>query len=409
MKKNIWIFNHYGCTPKTGSVIRHFTFAKNLKDKGYNAKIFASNQLHYVKSTFDVEDKAYKEYTDEAVPVVFINTPKYDNNGIKRVENMLSYFLKLFSVTKQIVEKGGEKPDVIIASSPHPLTCIAGIFIARRYKVPCIVEIRDLWPESIVEYSTRFSKNHPLIKILYQGEKWIYKKADKIILTMPCGYDYIKEKKWDKVIPESKCFHINNGVDLEAFDFNKENFKIHDVDLENKDIFKIVYTGSIRTVNNLGILLDCAKTVANPKIKFLIWGDGDEVLHLKNRVVNEKITNVCFKGRVDKKYVPFILSNADVNLCHNSDSKLFRFGISFNKLFDYYASGKPILMTFKPGANPIDLYNCGFNCKIENMQEIIDRMLDEKEYNLMCNGAKVAVNDFDFKTLTDKLIEVIEG
>ena len=74
------------------------------------------------------------------------------------------------------------RPDVIFASSVHPLTLVAGLQLAKHFGVKCVCEVRDLWPESIVVYSNRFTKDNPLIKLLYRGEKWIYKKAESLCL-----------------------------------------------------------------------------------------------------------------------------------------------------------------------------------------------------------------------------------
>ena len=116
-------------------------------------------------------------------------------------------------------------------------------------------------------YSDRFTKDNPLIKLLYRGEKWIYKKADALVFTMEGAYDYIVKQGWEKEIPRSKVHYINNGVDLEQFDYNKEHFRVEDPDLNDPNIFKVVYTGSIRRVNNLGLLLDAAKCVKDPRVK----------------------------------------------------------------------------------------------------------------------------------------------
>ena len=75
---------------------------------------------------------------------------------------------------------GHTKPDIIYASSVHPLTLVAGIRLAKYLGVECVCEVRDLWPESIVEYSRRFTRKHPLVRLLYQGERWIYQKADRL-------------------------------------------------------------------------------------------------------------------------------------------------------------------------------------------------------------------------------------
>ena len=79
---------------------------------------------------------------------------------------------------------------------------------------------------------------------------------------------------------------------------------MEDPDLDDPDTFKVVYTGSIRQVNGLGLLLDAAKEVRGPRVRFLIWGDGDERPALEQRVKDENIGNVVFKGRVEKSSCP---------------------------------------------------------------------------------------------------------
>ena len=75
----------------------------------------------------------------------------------------------------------------------HPLTLVAGIKIAKQFGIPCICEVRDLWPESIVAYGA-LKRNSIIAKILYQGEKWIYKKADSIIMTWEGGKNILSIK-----------------------------------------------------------------------------------------------------------------------------------------------------------------------------------------------------------------------
>ena len=104
------------------------------------------------------------------------------------------------------------------------------------------------------------------------------------MFTAEGAYDYIKGQHWENEVPRSKVYYINNGVDLELFDYNKENFRVEDTDLDDPGIFKVVYTGSIRQVNNLGLLLDAAKEVKDERVRFLIWGDGDEKAALEQRL-----------------------------------------------------------------------------------------------------------------------------
>ncbi|MFI3115575.1 MAG: glycosyltransferase family 4 protein [Clostridia bacterium] len=411
MKKNVWIMNHYATEMFDNKGGRHYNFVKYLTKKGYSPTIFCSNVYHKDAKSIDLDNKKYKITEDENTKMVYIKTTEYTENGLDRVKNMVIFAKNLVSQSKFIGKQ--QKPDIILASSVHPLTCVAGVFIAKRYKVPCIVEIRDLWPESIVEYSSKFTKKHPLIKILYQGEKWMYKKADKIIFTMQGGEDYIKGQGWDKYIDLSKVYHINNGLDIETFEFNKSNFQIRDDDLENDDIFKIVYTGSIRKANDLGILLDTAKEITNPKIKFLIWGGGDELEQLKQRVIDENIINVHFKGLVEKKYVPYILSRANLNILHYKYTNIFKFGTSQNKNFEYLASGKPILNTIKINYDIVLKNEAGYSLEIQTTDTIKEAILkiysNENSQEKMSGNAIKTAKEYDFKVLTDKLIEIIES
>ena len=358
MNKTIWILNHYAGNMFIVGGGRHYYFSKYLLKNGYSPIIFCSNFDHFTSSCCvdDMNEWAEKIEEKTGVPYIFVRTRSYTSNGIDRVKNMIDYYKGVLKLAKDYAKKNG-KPDIIYASSVHPLALVAGIKIAKMFNVKCVCEVRDLWPESIVEYSKRYSKRNPIIKLLYAGEKWIYKKADSIIFLEEGDYDYIREQGWEQIIPKSKVFCISNGVDLKEFTENRENYTIKDEDLENRDVFKVVYTGSIRQVNDIGLLIDTAKKVLDPKIRFLIWGRGDQLGELEKRKEKENVNNIVFKGYVDKKYVPYITSNADLNIVHNAPMKLFRFAISFNKIFDYMAAGKPIICDFSCPYNPVIMNN----------------------------------------------------
>ena len=411
--KNIWIMNHYAGSMFFDKGGRHYNFAKYLRRAGYEPVIFCANSKHGQQELFFGNKDLWHEHIAEEIvtPFVFVKARTYQGNGKQRVLNMIDFYRNVKKTAKQYAKKHGS-PDVIYASSVHPLTLVAGIQLAKYFGVKCICEVRDFWPESIVAYSTRFTRSHPLMRLLYHGEKWIYKKADSLIFTTEGAYDYIVEQGWEKEIPRFKVHYINNGVDLEAFQYNREHFQVDDPDLQDPDIFKVVYTGSIRLVNNLGLLLDAAKQVTDPKVRFLIWGDGDERPMLEQRIRDEGIGNVGFKGKVDKKYIPYIVSKADLNFAHNTPSSLFRFGISFNKIFDYFAAGKPILTDFPCAYNPVIQSNSGVaveNATAAEVARAIEKMvaLEEAEYMKFCSNALKAAETYDFKNLTQKLIDII--
>jgi glycosyltransferase involved in cell wall biosynthesis len=415
MKKNIWIFNHYATNMYKDHGGRHYWFADNLYKNGYIPTIFCSNQIHKTNDYINLNKKKYIIKNNNKFSFIFVKSSPYKSNGLSRILNMFTFYKNLFSVTKNYV-KQYEKPDIILASSVHPLTLLAGIKIARRYKIPCICEIRDLWPESIFEYGSL--KKHSLIgELLQLGEKWIYKKANKLIFTMPGGYDYIIDQNWQHIIPKEKCFNINNGIDFHEFDYNKENYIIEDEDLENNNIFKIIYTGSIQRVNNLKIIVDVAKELKEyNKIKILIWGIGNELEELREYVKTEHLPNIIFKGYVEKRYIPYILSKANLNLLHCEYTSLLKYGISHNKNFEYLTSGNPILSTIKSNYDIVVENNIGSTVEIQTIDNIKNAILDfysmiikHKElYDEMRLNARKTAEEYDFKVLTKKLINIIE-
>ena len=402
----IWLINHYAVPPQYYPLARPSLFAKNLIKMGHEVTIIAASTVHNSnKNLIEGEEKIKKETVD-GIPYVYIKCSNYEGNGLKRVINILEYAIKLPGVCKTL-----EKPDAIVATSFDPISCYQGIRLANKYGITGVAEIADLWPETLVEYGG-VSRKNPIVRILRAIEKNIYVKSDSIVFTAAGEYEYIIEQGWEKEIPREKVAYINNGIDLELFDCNKNNYKISDKELEDEQSFKVIYTGSIRRVNNLGGILDVAKEVNNPAVRFLIWGDGDELPMLKQRIKDENITNVMFKGKVEKTYIPYITSKANLNYAHNTASPLFRFGLSFNKIFDYLAAGKPILCDFPANYNPVIMGNAGVAVESADPKDVARKIeefadMDIEQYNQYCNAARRTATEYDFKILTQKLIDTI--
>jgi glycosyltransferase involved in cell wall biosynthesis len=325
------------------------------------------------------------------------------------------FYWNLKKVAKLYI-KNNEKPDIILASSVHPLTLIAGIQIGKKYKIPCICEIRDLWPEAIFWFNK--SKEKTLLgKLLVLGEHWIYRNADALIFTKEGDTDYIKEKKWDKLqggdIDLSKAYYINNGIDKKQYDTLKEQV-YQDDDLENNK-FKVIYAGAIRPINNVGMIIDTAKELEEQDVEFLIYGDGNEREKLEKRVQDENIKNVKFKGLVSKEKIPYILSKGSINLLNYSATQYnWARGNSSNKLFEYMASGKPIISNVKMGYSILNKYKCGIELDNPNSKELAQEILkiknlSKEEYEKMGKNGIEGSKDFDFSILTEKLIRIIES
>ncbi len=402
----IWLINNYNMLPEHGHLNRNFYLGKYMKLHGHEPVAFVGSHPHNTKLQLIEGKEKYRVYQKDPFPWVLIKTRNYEKSKIQRVISMFEFYHNMKIAAKQF-----DKPDAIIGSSAHPLAALLALRLGKKYNCKKIVEIRDLWPESIVAYGI-LKRNNPIIKVLYKLEKYLYTNADIVVFTFENAYRYFKERGLDKTIPESKVKYVNNGIDLEGYEHNLANYKITDDDLNNENYFNVVYTGSIRKVNNVGIIIDVAKLLKDSNVRFLIWGDGDERQLLESRVKEERITNVRFKGAVEKKYIPYITSMADLNFLHNSPSPMFKYGISMNKLFDYAAAGKPILTDFPCNSNPVVSYKAGVEVSSAKKEEIAKAIIilsnsRNEEYREYCNNAKRMAYDFSYDKLASKFEQLI--
>ena len=410
---NIWYFHHYGTPYELPGLHRPFEFGENFIKSNNKIAVFTSSYLHYSGSNVIEDGQKYLKREYQGVDAVFVKTCGYANSKINRVVNMVQFAHRLNGAAKWFSKKYW-KPDIIIASSPHPLTMMAGLKIAKKFGVPCVCEVRDFWPE-VFFYGGAVKERGLLGRMLLRGERKIYEKADRLLFLKEGDHTYITDRKWDiengGKIDMSKCSYVNNGVDLELFEKRIKNSEYEDSDL-NSGRFNVVYCGTIRPVNNIDMLLDVAKLI--PDVNFLIYGTGNCVDALKSRIENESIQNVVLKGYVENKNVPTVLSKSSLNILNYSGTAYnWSRGNSSNKLFEYLASGKPVLSTVKMGYDIIERYDCGYSveeCTAKNIAALIKKVqsLPEYEYKKMCDNARRAAEDFDIPILAQRYMDVLE-
>ena len=411
----IWLINQYNMPPEYGHLNRHFNFGKYLKRLGHEPTVFVGSFLHNTKIQMIDDNSVIRKYENADYPYYFIKTCDYSANKLRRIYAMYEFYKNLLKAVKSF-----DKPDAILGSSAHPLAAVAAIKLAKRFGCQSIVEVRDLWPESFVAYGIVTRKN-PLLRLLYAGEKWIYKNADKIVFTMEGGKDYIIKQGWDTgqggLIDIKKVHHINNGVDLEVFNYNKENYYFEDEDLDNPNSFKVIYAGSIRLVNNVKSIVDAAfeiKKLGVDNIKFIIYGDGSDRTPLERYCNENGIDNIVFKGFINKKYIPYILSKSDLNIIHFEQNEIKKYGASLNKMFEYFASGKPTISDCEFNYDLIKKYKSGIVIDGADAKSLANEIINIKnknddEYSDICNNALKAAKEYDFEQLSLKLMNIIKG
>ena len=397
------MISQYTGQPEYNGDMRNYEWGKFLVNQGNHVYILCSSWIHGTNIDILEENEKYRVVDDPSgIVYLYVKSSHYRDNGISRILNMLEFY---FLVLKNI--KVIPKPDLIIARSPNPMSCVAGIKYAKKTKIPIICDIVDLWPESIVTYK-KIPRDNPLIKLLYKGEKWIYKNATSLIFSMAGGYDYIKEHNWDDVINPKKVFYVNAGVNLEVFDENKKKYQHSDKKLLDDQLFKVVYTGSVRTVNNLKLLVDAGCIIQKKgyqDIAIMIHGSGDQVEQLKEYCQSNGIKNVTLYGKIEKRQIPYVLTQSDLCVLCYQNTDLLKYGGSMNKMFEYFASGKPIIANAQMGHSIIEKYNCGVELNCNDPEKLSDEILrfyhmPLEERQIYGRNSRKAAEDYDLKELT---------
>lgn len=417
--RKIWILNHYAGSMFEAEGGRHYWFAHELNSRGYDVTVFCANSRYEREGEFFELDGLYRiEHTKDGVPYVFVKAVSYDDNGIDRLRDMVAFYANVKKAGKDIARTYG-RPEIILASSVHPLTLVAGEYLARLWRVPCICEVRDLWPEAFF-YSGAVRENSFLGRALMAGEHWIYRRASALIFLKPGDHEYIIENEWDTSsggdIDMSRCFYINNGIKYDDFQRQIVEEAFDDKDLDD-DSKKFIYAGTIRPTNNVGTLVDAASILADEGIedvKILIYGSGSELEKLKEDVKTRGLNNIIFKGFVDKRKIPYVLTKSRATILNYTASGYnWNRGNSSNKLFEYMAAGKPVISTVKMAFSPIDEYQCGVSLEHGTPQELVEQLkiygsMNEDNYAEQCRHAQEGARQFDYASLTDRLEHVIE-
>ena len=363
--KHVWMLNHYALEPGSPGGTRHFHLAENLPDYGWSATIIAASIVAHSGHQRLNPGERHRMEMHKGIPFLLINTPKYRGNGRGRIVNMLAYSFRAIipASTRDL-----KKPDLIIGSSVHPFAALSGVLLAKRFNVPFIFEVRDLWPLTLISMG-RLKEKSMMAWVLRRLELWLYRQASRIVVLLPRAAVYIKSLG----ICEKKVVWIPNGVDLSLFSGNR-------VVRKAKNPFVLMYFGAHGQANGLDVIIRAMKIVSNriPKgtVKLRMIGDGPlkpELIKLSTKL---EVPDISFEPSVPKSEIPALASQADAFVLTVLDQpRLYQYGISMNKLFDYLAAGRPIIMASNAVNNPVEEAGAGLTVPANDPEALADAIL----------------------------------
>lgn len=366
---NLWIFNHYAVTPDLPGGTRHFDLARELAKRGWQVTIFASSFQHQSCTEAKLSRKEkWKLEQIGGVRFVWIRTFSYKQNDWRRMLNMISYMIRSWRLGRKLpkMATGIGKPDAIIGSSVHLLAVAAAWKVAQHYSARYIMEVRDLWPQTLVDMG-RLRERSFTIKLLRALEGFLYREGDLIITLLPRANEYIKTRG----ISDEKIVWIPNGVDLLAFERRDRVCAVNTP-------FVVMYLGAHGEANALDVLLEAARILGSQDlvdVRFVLIGNGSEKPRLVRQASALALKNVEFRDSVAKSEVPVVLQEADATVFILNELPLYRYGVSLNKMFDYLASGKPLILAGDPINDPAKEVQCGLSVPPANPQALAEAVL----------------------------------
>ncbi len=401
------LINHYAGSPVRGMEFRPWLMARAWQKLGHKVVIVAADFTHLRQQNFQVE-RDFSEVDVDGVPYVILKTPHYHGNNLGRGINILTFCLKLSAHARKMAHV--YRPDAVIASSTYPSDIYSAAKIARKAGARLYFELHDLWPLTPMVMGNLPWWN-PLIMLLQHGENTAFSRAHKIISILPNADRYIRERGYDS----SKFVYIPNGVIASEREEKTVDLpQIKTLQALRKDgWFLVGYTGNHSVANALDFFIDAATLMENQKVKFVLVGGGNHKEALMERA--KKTKNVLFLHSVPKTAMNTLLAELDVAYMGLAKSRLFDYGVSPNKLFDYMLAACPVIYAVESSNNPVKEAGCGITVPVgqpEAIAEAVDHLMEMAEadrYEMGRKGLAYVLKNHDYPTLAKKFADALKN
>lgn len=346
-------------------------------------------------------NKLYQKENIDGINVVRVWSYITENNGFfKRIIDYVSYAFTSFIFGLFI------KKDLIIATSPQFFTAISGRMLSLFKRIPWVMEVRDLWPDSIAAVGS-MNKNSKSFKILKKIENHLYKTSSKIIVVTDSFKKYLINEH--QILPE-KIGVFKNGIIINNLNKPKLNDVIalkESLGLENKIVFS--YIGTHGLAHGLKFILKSISKISNTDLHFLFIGDGAEKQNLidYSNTLNSK--NFTFLESVTKIDIPTYIDLSDYSLVNLKKSDEFK-NVIPSKIFENIAMYKPILLGVEGESKElINDYGVGICFEPEDEKSFLNALddiqkLDRASFKLNCDKMLL---DFDRNIISENLIKFI--
>jgi glycosyltransferase involved in cell wall biosynthesis len=361
----ILLINQYAGSPRDGMEFRPHTLAREWQATGHKVLIVAGSPSHVRAHNPELARRVSREVVD-GVEFEWLRLPRYDGNGARRAANIMAFAAQLRARSQALAD--GFRPDVVIASSTHPLDIYGARATARKSGARLVFEVHDLWPLTPVEIGG-MSPRHPFVRLMARAERDACTSADTVVSILPAADRHLVTCG----MPVERYVHVPNGISIAEADAGEPLPPEHAElarSLRAEGRFLVGYAGGIGLANAIDDLVSAAEHLSDAPVAFLIWGDGPERRAVERQAAEAGLASVHFLGRIPKRAVRGALEACDALYLGWKRRSVYRFGVSPNKLFDYMAAARPILHATSAPGDPVVECGCGVSVEAEDPEAL---------------------------------------
>ncbi len=377
---------------------RHYEFARLLVKRGHRVTVIAS-PVSYITG----EASAPAEPAAQADGIEILRAPVYSAHHRSFLHRMVAFFSFMASAFWLGLQV--RNVDVVWGTSPPIFQGVTAWALARIKGARFLFEVRDLWPQFAVAVGVL--KNPLLIRASEWLERFLYRRADRLVLNSPGFVAHVRARGGRDVVL------VPNGADPAMFDPAGDGAAFRQANgLGNKE-YVALYAGAHGMSNDLDVLLDAASLLKGQNIRVVLLGDGKEKSALQQRAADLGLSNVLFVSSVPKSEMPGALAAADA--CIAILKPLEEYKTTYpNKVFDYMAAGRPVVLAIDGVIREVvEAAGCGIFAEPGNAQamaEAICKLAEDPQQSkeMGRRGRRYLEEHFSREKVADQLIKVLE-
>lgn len=318
-----------------------------------------------------VYDGYENRFTQETVDGIRVHRlPMYlaPNEGSgRRIASFVSFMFSVLWHARRV----GPRPDIVAATSPQFFCAVGGYLLARRLRVPFMLEIRDLWPESIVAVGAM--RRGRVVRFLEAVERHLYRHADHVVVVTDSFVEHVTARG---ARPENVTV-LKNGVDLERFDAPLDEAERAALRARHgwDGKFVAAYVGTIGMAHRANIMLEAAARCPDPDVMWVVIGTGAERAALEQRAAAEARPNFALLDKQPRERIRYYLAETDVSVVHLRDTPLFR-SVLPSKIFEAMALRTPIVLGVRGEAQAlVEEAGAGLTVPPEDPDALVEAVL----------------------------------